>query len=228
MQVIKDVKPDQQLVKVVYDELLELIGSEKADLAPPAKGKPQVILLAGLQGVGKTTACGKLAKYLSKEGKRVLMVSTDVYRPAAIDQLEMLAKQVDVSFLKLPATGSPPAMAKEALEKAVKEKYDVLLVDTAGRLQVDETMMTELQDIQARCCLMPCFLAWPASYPSVRLCSRAQNRVLALHWFSQPMREEQHGTCTPCSMLVVVYKRLAGWPDLLWYRARTSQADAHD
>lgn len=150
MQVIKGVNPEQQLVKVVYDEILELIGSEKADLNKPNKGQPQVILLAGLQGVGKTTACGKLAKFLAKDGKRVLMVSTDVYRPAAIDQLGMLAEQVGVQFLRLPSTGSPPAMAKEALEKAKKEKFDVLLVDTAGRLQVDASMMTELKEIQVR------------------------------------------------------------------------------
>ena len=98
--------------------------------------------------MGKTTACGKLALFLKKEGKKVLMVSTDVYRPAAIDQLEMLSKKVEVDFLRLPSDGVPSEMAAEALRKAKAEKFDVLLVDTAGRLQVDDSMMAELRDIQ--------------------------------------------------------------------------------
>lgn len=141
--------PDQQLVKVVYDELLELLGSERADLVKPKIG-PRSILLAGLQGVGKTTACGKMARYLKEQGEDVLVVSLDVYRPAAIDQLESLCGRIDVDFLRLPVEDGPAAMAEAAVRAAKRQGKDALLIDTAGRLQADEGMMEELKDIKAR------------------------------------------------------------------------------
>ena len=149
MQVIQGVAPDQQLVKVVYDELLELLGAERADLVKPKVG-PRTVLLAGLQGVGKTTACGKMARYLKEQGEDVLVVSLDVYRPAAIDQLESLCGRIDVDFLRLPVEDGPAAMAEAAVRAAKKQGKDALLIDTAGRLQADEGMMEELQQIKAR------------------------------------------------------------------------------
>lgn len=140
LQVIAGVNPEQQLVKVVYDELLQLLGAERADLVTPASG-PKVILLAGLQGVGKTTAAGKLAKLLQADGGRVLLASTDVYRPAAIDQLEMLAGKVEAGFVRLPEDLTPPEMAALALRHALAEGYDSLVVDTAGRLQVRAALL---------------------------------------------------------------------------------------
>ena len=163
------VTPDQQLVKVVYDQLKDLMGGERSDLAVPESG-PQVILLAGLQGVGKTTAAGKLALLLREQGKRVLLVAADVYRPAAVDQLTMLGSRLNVDVLapekRIDSVSSdedddgedadqsaplrskyserPPAIAKRGLERAIKEKYDAVIVDTAGRLQIDASMMEEL------------------------------------------------------------------------------------
>ena len=173
--VTRGVTPDQQLVKVVYDQLKELMGGERSDLAVPASG-PQVILLAGLQGVGKTTAAGKLALLLREQGKKVLLVAADVYRPAAVDQLTMLGKRLNVDVLapekridgdansssssefddddsedpSVPLRSKyserPPAIAKRGLERALAEKYDAVIVDTAGRLQIDATMMGELTE----------------------------------------------------------------------------------
>jgi signal recognition particle subunit SRP54 len=172
--VTRGVTPDQQLVKVVYDQLKELMGGERSDLAVPESG-PQVILLAGLQGVGKTTAAGKLALLLREQGKKVLLVAADVYRPAAVDQLTMLGKRLNVDVLapekriddasldsssefddddvedpSVPLRSKyserPPAIAKRGLERAVEGKYDAVIVDTAGRLQIDATMMGELTE----------------------------------------------------------------------------------
>ena len=147
--VTKGVSPDQQLVKVVYDQLRDLMGGSNAALNVPQGGDPQVILMAGLQGTGKTTACGKLAKLLSKKGQKVLMVATDVYRPAAIDQLVTLGERVGVPVFELGNKVKPADIAKQGLEKARKEGFDVVIVDTAGRLQVDEDMMEELATVKA-------------------------------------------------------------------------------
>ncbi len=148
-KVTKGVTPDQQLVKVVYDQLRELMGGSAATLAIPANGgDPQVILMAGLQGTGKTTAAGKLALFLKKKGQKVLLVATDVYRPAAIDQLVTLGKKIDVPVFELGTKIAPPVIAAQALEKAKAEGYDAVIVDTAGRLQIDENMMQELQDVK--------------------------------------------------------------------------------
>jgi len=148
-EVIASLSPGQALVKVVNDELVELMGAANETLDLNAQ-PPAVILMAGLQGAGKTTTAGKLAKLLKeREGKSVAMVSCDVYRPAAIKQLETLAGQVDATFISSETQQSPVEIAKNALDYAKKQYVDVLLVDTAGRLHVDAEMMDEIQAIHA-------------------------------------------------------------------------------
>ena len=148
-EVLKSLTPGQALVKVVRDELTAVMGTANADLnlaaAPPA-----VVLMAGLQGAGKTTTVAKLAKFLKdRKKKKVMVVSCDVYRPAAIEQLRLLAEQVDVLFH--PSTGdqNPVAIAKSAVDAAKKNFADVLLVDTAGRLAIDAQMMDEIKALHA-------------------------------------------------------------------------------
>lgn len=149
-KVTKGVTPDQQLIKVVYDQLKELMGGSNAALAVPKGGDPQVILMAGLQGTGKTTAAGKLALFLKKKGQKVLLVATDVYRPAAIDQLVMLGTRIDVPVFQLGTKIPPPEIAQQGVEKAKKEGLDVVIVDTAGRLQIDSDMMAELEAMKTK------------------------------------------------------------------------------
>ncbi|XP_010059752.2 signal recognition particle 54 kDa protein, chloroplastic [Eucalyptus grandis] len=144
---IRGVKPDQQLVKIVHDELVKLMGGEVSELAF-AKSGPTVILLAGLQGVGKTTVCAKLAYYLKKVGKSCMLVAGDVYRPAAIDQLVILGQQVDVPVYSAGTEVKPSEIARQGLEKAKKQNIDVVIVDTAGRLQIDKAMMDELKEVK--------------------------------------------------------------------------------
>jgi len=148
-EVIGSLKPGQALVKVVHEELKRVLGGDQAelrvDVAPPA-----VILLAGLQGAGKTTTAGKLARLLKeRQKKRVLLASCDIYRPAAIDQLETLASQVDVDFYRSARSDDARAIAEEALKQAKTSFADVLIIDTAGRLAVDEAMMDEIKRIHA-------------------------------------------------------------------------------
>ncbi|KMZ63564.1 Signal recognition particle 54 kDa protein, chloroplastic [Zostera marina] len=145
--VIRGVEPDQQLVKIVSDELVKLMGGEVSELEF-AKSGPTVILLAGLQGVGKTTVCAKLAVYLKKLGKSCMLVACDVYRPAAIDQLKILGKQVDIPVYSSGSDIKPSEIAKKGLQEAKKTMTDVVIVDTAGRLQIDKSMMDELKDIK--------------------------------------------------------------------------------
>jgi signal recognition particle subunit SRP54 len=148
-EVLKSLTPGQALIKVVNDELISLMGerNESLDLNAPA---PVVVMLAGLQGSGKTTTTAKLARLLGQEqGKKVMVVSCDVYRPAAIAQLETLAAQVGAQFHPSSAEQSPVAIAQQALEAARRQFVDVLLVDTAGRLAVDEAMMNEARAIAA-------------------------------------------------------------------------------
>jgi signal recognition particle subunit SRP54 len=145
-KVTKGVEPGQMLVKVVADELCELMGGIGADgIEFRDDGEPTVILMAGLQGVGKTTACGKLALALRKQGKSVLMVATDVYRPAAIDQLKTLGTQIGVPVFDMGVDGNPPEIAARGVRKAKDEDIDVVIVDTAGRLNIDEKLMGELK-----------------------------------------------------------------------------------
>ena len=146
-EVIKSLKPGQALVKIVHDELVRVMGEENEALDLKSS-PPVVVLLAGLQGSGKTTTTAKLAKHLKEQSKKkVMVVSCDVYRPAAIDQLETLAGQVDVLFHPSSATDKPVAIAKQALEAARRQFVDVLLVDTAGRLHIDAEMMDEIRQL---------------------------------------------------------------------------------
>ncbi|CAN5514423.1 signal recognition particle protein [soil metagenome] len=138
--------PEQSIVKIVRDELVEMLGT---DPLPFNYGPqpPTVILMCGLQGSGKTTTCAKLAKWLIKEGKKPMMAACDIQRPAAIKQLEVLGEQIDVPvYSKIDGT-SPPVIAKEALERAKYLMRDVLIVDTAGRLQIDDSLMDELAEV---------------------------------------------------------------------------------
>jgi len=148
-EVISSLQPGQALVKIVHDELVSIMGEENEALDLKAS-PPVVVLLAGLQGSGKTTTTAKLAKHLKEQSKKkVMVVSCDVYRPAAIDQLETLAEQVDVLFHPSSVSDKPVAIAKQALEDASKQFVDVLLVDTAGRLHVDADMMDEIRQLHA-------------------------------------------------------------------------------
>lgn len=143
----KSLTPGQTLVRIIHDELIALMGAGVRPLNLRAQ-PPVVILLAGLQGAGKTTSAAKLAKWLKdNERKKVLLASTDVYRPAAILQLERLATQLGVGFWPSDPSKAPVALAREALQEARRALYDVLIVDTAGRLHVDEEMMTEVRAI---------------------------------------------------------------------------------
>ena len=144
-KVLKSVKPGEQFIKIIHDELVTLLGSESKPLDLGSK-KPGVILLAGLQGSGKTTTCGKLAAMLKKDGKSVLLTAGDVYRPAAIEQLVKIAESIDVPVFEQGA-GDPVAICQSAVEEAKVSKKDVVILDTAGRLHVDGEMMTEIQEI---------------------------------------------------------------------------------
>ena len=146
-EVAKSLQPGQVFVKIVNDELTRLMGSENAELDLAAR-PPAVILMAGLQGAGKTTTAGKLGRWLKKnQKKKVLVVSSDVYRPAAIDQLETVAKQVGFGFFPSSSHEDAVEIAKGARAEAELKFYDVLIVDTAGRLHVDEEMMGEVARI---------------------------------------------------------------------------------
>lgn len=146
-EVAKSLQPGQVFVKIVNDELTRLMGSENAELDLAAR-PPAVILMAGLQGAGKTTTAGKLGRWLkNNRKKKVLVVSTDVYRPAAIDQLETVARQVGVDFFPSTSDQDPVEIARAARKEAELKFFDVLIVDTAGRLHVDEEMMGEVARI---------------------------------------------------------------------------------
>jgi len=148
-EVIKSLTPGQALIKVVRDELTAVMGSAASDLNLNVPA-PAVILMAGLQGAGKTTTVGKLAKHLKeKRKKKVMVVSADVYRPAAIEQLKTLAQQVDVLFFPSDPSQKPEAIVKAAIDDAKKSYVDVLIVDTAGRLAIDEAMMAEIKVLHA-------------------------------------------------------------------------------
>lgn len=148
-EVYLKLNPSQMVVKIVHDELTNLLGSGDSELNYE-KGKPTIIMLVGLQGTGKTTSAGKLANLMKKKlGKKVLLAAGDVYRPAAIDQLEQIGKQIDVPVFTMGTNASPVEIAKKAKEKAYNDHFDVLIIDTAGRLQIDAPLMQELNDISA-------------------------------------------------------------------------------
>lgn len=144
-EVLTSLNADQAFIKIVNDELIHIMGDERSELNFKTQ-PPAVFLMAGLQGSGKTTSTAKLARYLKEtEKKKVMVVSVDVYRPAAIKQLQVLAEQINVAFVPSEAQEQPIAIAQRALEQAKKQYMDVLIVDTAGRLHVDTEMMSEIK-----------------------------------------------------------------------------------
>ena len=146
--VLKSVKPSQMMIKIVHDELVHLMGGEKTDIN--IKTNPSIILIAGLQGSGKTTFSAKLAKYLkSKRGKNPLLVAGDVYRPAAIEQLKVLGSQIEVPVYTEEGSRNPVEIARNAVREARKNGNDVVIIDTAGRLAVDEEMMKEIAAVKS-------------------------------------------------------------------------------
>jgi signal recognition particle subunit SRP54 len=148
--VTKSVTPDQQFIKVVHEELVTLMGTGESGLV--LRGSPSVILLCGLQGSGKTTHCAKLAAFLKGQDKnrKILLAACDLQRPAAVEQLKLLGRQVDVSVFSIEGEQNPVRVAELALEKARSENYHILIVDTAGRLHLDEELMDQLDQIKQK------------------------------------------------------------------------------
>ncbi|MBE9213180.1 signal recognition particle protein [Plectonema cf. radiosum LEGE 06105] len=146
-EVLSGVRPDQQFIKIVNDELVRVMGETNVPLVQ-AEVAPTVVLMAGLQGTGKTTATAKLALHLRKLERSCLMVATDVYRPAAIDQLITLGQQIDVPVFELGSDANPVEIARLGVERARAEGIDTVIIDTAGRLQIDEDMMAELAQVK--------------------------------------------------------------------------------
>lgn len=147
-KVLTSVSPGQLMVKIVKDELVQLMGGSESGL--DIKGNPSIILIAGLQGSGKTTFSAKLAHFLkTKRGKSPLLVAGDVYRPAAIDQLKVLGEQIGIPVYSEPENKNPVEIAKAAIAEAKTKGFNTIIIDTAGRLAVDEAMMTEVADIKA-------------------------------------------------------------------------------
>lgn len=146
-KVLNAVSPGQQMVKIVKDELAQLMGGEESTFN--ITGNPAVILIAGLQGSGKTTFSAKLANYLkTKKGKSPMLVAGDVYRPAAIEQLKVLGEQIDVEVYSEPENKNPVEIAQHAIEQSRSKNKNVIIIDTAGRLAIDEVMMTEVSNIK--------------------------------------------------------------------------------
>jgi signal recognition particle subunit SRP54 len=147
-EVIRGVDPGQMIIKIIHDELVELMGPGEAPLVRAGSG-PTVILMAGLQGSGKTTTCGKLAHRLKKEGRRILLVAADLQRPAAVEQLKVLGATVEVPVHS--ETGAPPPeVCARAVDRAVREGFDTVILDTAGRLHVDDELMAEVAEVARR------------------------------------------------------------------------------
>src|SRR5688500_13480733 len=147
-QVLKSLTPDQQVVRIVRDEMLALFGDNAGGL-PESNARPRVILRLGLQGSGKTTTAGKLGRWLTKQGRHPILVSTDVRRPAAIQQLSVVAKQAGVRVHDPAGVMDPVKRASGALTEARNAGFDVVIVDTAGRLHIDDELMDELQGIKS-------------------------------------------------------------------------------
>jgi signal recognition particle subunit SRP54 len=150
-EVLKSLSPSQVFVKIVHDELVELMGGAGRRALAHASLPPTVILMAGLQGTGKTTSTAKLAARLKKDGRKVLMVAGDLSRPGAVSQLKTLGAGIGVEVLEAEGSERPPALARRAKELATERGFDVLLVDTAGRLAIDEALMQELKEVKAAC-----------------------------------------------------------------------------
>ena len=148
-EVVRGISPDQKFIQVVHEQLVETMGGENAPLAAGGTaGDPSVVLMAGLQGAGKTTATAKLGLHLKDQGRKTLLVAADVYRPAAIDQLQTLGGQIGVEVFSLGAEAKPEDIAAAGIEKARAEGFDTVLIDTAGRLQIDTAMMQEMVRIR--------------------------------------------------------------------------------
>ena len=146
-EVLKSVNPSQMMVKIVHDELVDLMGGDKTDIN--IKINPSIILIAGLQGSGKTTFSGKLAKWVkTKRGKNPLLVACDVYRPAAIEQLKIIGAQVEVPVYTEDGNMEPVVIARNAVKEAKKSGHDLVIIDTAGRLAIDEEMMKEISSVK--------------------------------------------------------------------------------
>ena len=144
-EILKSLNPAQQVIKIVNEELIALMGSSNAKLAVASK-PPTVIMMCGLQGAGKTTLCGKLAVHLKKNGRRPLLVAGDIYRPAAINQLKVVGRNAGAEVFE-KGTQNPVKTAKEAVEYARSQGFDTVIIDTAGRLEIDEKLMQELEEI---------------------------------------------------------------------------------
>ncbi|MDA0717587.1 MAG: signal recognition particle protein [Cyanobacteria bacterium] len=148
-EVVRGVSPDQKFIQLVHAQLVEIMGGENAPLAAGGKpGAPSVVLMAGLQGAGKTTATAKLGLHLKEQGRKALLVGADVYRPAAIEQLKTLGAQIGVEVFSLGTDAKPEDIAAAGIAKAKAEGFDTVLVDTAGRLQIDTLMMEEMVRIR--------------------------------------------------------------------------------
>ncbi len=145
-EILKSITPGQQVIKIVNDELVALMGNTQSKLDLTGT-PPNVIMMCGLQGAGKTTMCGKLGAYLKSQGKKVLLVACDIYRPAAINQLQIIGKQAGVEVFE-KGTQNPVQTSKEALNYAKKQDFNVVIIDTAGRLHINEELMKELRDIK--------------------------------------------------------------------------------
>lgn len=148
-EVFESLSPGQTVIRIVRDELIHLMGDTAAELELKPQNQVTVIMMAGLQGAGKTTTAAKLGGIYKSKGRRVLLAACDVYRPAAIDQLKTNGEKLGVEVFSMGTGVSPVEIAKSAYDKAVSDKYSILIIDTAGRLHIDENMMQELKDIKA-------------------------------------------------------------------------------
>ena len=177
VEVMKSLTPAQQVIKIVHEELIATLGEPaRLDLSGPS---PHVIMLVGLQGSGKTTTAAKLAINLRKSGQRPLLVAADTYRPAAITQLEVLGKQLDIPVHSEGTQASPPKICANAVKRAREAAYSVVLLDTAGRLHIDDTMMGELEQVKSRTNPQEVLLVVDAmtGQDAVRVADEFNNRV---------------------------------------------------
>ena len=147
LEVTKALSPGQQVIKVVHDELVQLLGGTTENIRLDGR-QPVTIMMAGLQGSGKTTTSGKLARMLKEKGRKPYLVPADIYRPAAIDQLQVLGQRLDIPVHPSTTDQKPVDICRQAMERADQNGYDTLIFDAAGRLHVDEDLMGELKEIQ--------------------------------------------------------------------------------
>ena len=145
--VLNSVTPAQQLIKIVHDELVKVMGDKRSEIHM-APSPPTILMLAGLHGSGKTTTAGKLAKLYRSRGYSPMLVAADVYRPAAVDQLRIVAQEADAGFFSSTGTVSPITICRQSIQRAKQERHDLVVLDTAGRLHIDEQLMTELRNIK--------------------------------------------------------------------------------